>query len=79
MCFVVIVSLMFVCVLIKGKIPWKRKLQPTLVFLLKNSHGQKSLVGYSPWGSRESDTTEQLTLLLQEVGPLPGPETGLLS
>ena len=27
---------------------------------LKNSHGQRSLVGYSPWGHKESDTTEQL-------------------
>ena len=29
---------------------------------LENSHGQRSLVGYGPWGHRESDTTEQLTL-----------------
>ena len=28
------------------------------------SHGRRSLVGYSPWGHKESDTTEQLTLLL---------------
>ena len=31
---------------------------------LENSHGQRSLVGYSPWGCKESDTTEQLTLAL---------------
>ena len=43
-----------------GKIPWKRKWQPTPVFLPGKSHGQR-LVGYSPWGSKESDTTEQLT------------------
>ena len=33
-----------------GKIPWSRKWQPTPVFLLGKSHGQRSLVGYSPWG-----------------------------
>ena len=32
------------------KIPWKRKWQPTPVFLPGKSYGQKSLVGYSPWG-----------------------------
>ena len=36
-----------------GKIPWRRKWQPTPVFLPGKSHGQKSLVGYSPWGCRE--------------------------
>ena len=35
-----------------GKIPWRRKWQPTLVFLLGKSHGQRSLVGYSPWGHK---------------------------
>ena len=43
------------------KIPWRRKCQPTLVFLPGESHGQRSLVGYSPWGHKESDTTEWLT------------------
>ena len=32
------------------KMPWSRKWQPTPVFLLGESHGQGSLVGYSPWG-----------------------------
>ena len=32
-----------------GKIPWRRKWQPTPVFLPEKSHGQRSLVGYSPW------------------------------
>ena len=41
-----------------GKIPWGRKSQPTLVFLPGKSHGQRSLVGYSLWGCKESDTTE---------------------
>ena len=35
-----------------GKIPWRRKWQPTPVFLPGELHGQKSLVGYSPWGLR---------------------------
>ena len=35
---------------------------PTPVFLSGESHGQRSLVGYSPWGHKELDMTEQLTL-----------------
>ena len=42
------------------KIPWRKKQQPTSVFLLGKSHGQRSLVGCSPWGREESDTTERL-------------------
>ena len=41
-----------------GKIPWRRAREPTPVFLLGESHGQRSLVGYSPWGRKESDTIE---------------------
>ena len=41
---------------------WRRKWQPTPVVLPGESHGQRSLVGYSPWGCKELDTTEQLTL-----------------
>ena len=44
--------------------PWRRKWQPTPVFLPREFHGQRSLAGYSPynpWGGKESDTTEQLT------------------
>ena len=44
------------------KIPWRRKWQPTLVFLPGESHGQRSLAGYTPCGRKGSDTTEQLTL-----------------
>ena len=40
--------------------PWRRKRQPTPVFLPGVSHGWRSLVGYSPWGRKESDMTEQL-------------------
>ena len=36
-----------------GKIPWRRKWQPTPVFLPGRSHGQRSLVGYSPWSCKE--------------------------
>ena len=43
-----------------GKIPWRRKWQPTPVLLPWKSHGRRSLVGYSPWGRKESDTTKQL-------------------
>ena len=39
-----------------GKIPWRRKWQPTPVSLPGKSHGQRSLAGCSPWGHRESDT-----------------------
>ena len=38
---------------------WRRKWHPTPVLLPGKSHGQRSLVGYSPWGRKESDTTEQ--------------------
>ena len=44
-----------------GEIPWRRKWQPTPVFLPRKSHGQRSLVGYRPWGCKESDITEQLS------------------
>ena len=36
----------------------------TLVFLPGESHGQRSQAGYSPWGRKESDTTDQVTLSL---------------
>jgi len=41
-----------------GKIPWRRAWQPTPVFLPRESHGQRSLVGHSPWGHKESNMTE---------------------
>jgi len=40
------------------KIPWRRKWQPTPIFLSGEPHGQRSLVGYSPWDHKESDMTE---------------------
>ena len=44
-----------------GKIPWRRARQPTPVFLPGESHGQRSLAGYSPWGHKELNTAEWLT------------------
>ena len=41
-----------------GKIPWRRAQQPTAVLLPGESHGQRSLVGYSPRGHKESDMTK---------------------
>ena len=46
------------------KIPWGRKWQSTPVFLPGEFHGQRSLMGYSSWGHKESDTAERLTLSL---------------
>ena len=43
------------------KIPWRREWQPTPVFFPGKFHGQKSLVGYSPWHHKGSNTTERLT------------------
>ena len=40
-----------------GKIPWRRKWQPTPIYLPRKFHGQRSPMGYSPWGRRVSDTT----------------------
>ena len=47
-----------------GKIPWRRKWQPTPVLLPGESHGQRSLAGYSPQGLKELDTTEVTDLSL---------------
>ena len=41
-----------------GKIPWRRKWQPTPVVLPGESHGWRSLAGYSLWVGKESDRTE---------------------
>ena len=44
-----------------GKILWKREWLFTPIFLPGEFHGQSILVGYSPWGCKESHTTERLT------------------
>ena len=41
-----------------GKIPWRRAWQPTPVFLPGETHGQRNLASYGPWGCKESDMTE---------------------
>ena len=41
--------------------PWNRKWQPTLICLPGEFHEQRSLVGYSPWGCKESDMTDEHT------------------
>ena len=43
------------------EIPWRREWQPTPVFLPGESHEQRSLVSYSPWGRSELDMTDRLT------------------
>ena len=45
-----------------GKIPWRRKWQPTPVFLPGKAHGQRSLEVCGLWGCKELDTTEQLSI-----------------
>ena len=47
-----------------GRFPWRRAWLPTPVLLPGESHGQRSLVSYSPFGHRESNMTEWLTLPL---------------
>ena len=42
---------------------WRRHWRPTPVFFPRKSHGQRSLVGCSPWGCKESDMTERLLSL----------------
>ena len=43
---------------IPGNIPWRRAWQPTPAFLPGELYGQRALVGYSPWGHKESDMTK---------------------
>ena len=44
-----------------GKIPWRRAWNPLPYSCMRNPHGHRSLAGYSPWGCKELDTTEQLS------------------
>ena len=53
-----------------GRSPGRREWQPIPVFLPGQSHGQRILVGYSPLGRKESDTTKQLTLTFIKSGVL---------
>ena len=52
-------------------IPWRRKWQPTPVFLPGESHGRRSLVGYSPWDCKESEQLSDLTVTVPFVIFLP--------
>ena len=47
-------------ILFKQLLGWRRKWQPTPIFLPGKFHGLRTLVGYSPQGRRESDTTERV-------------------
>ena len=53
-----VTNLKFIFQIRKDTTPLRRAGQPTPVFLPGESHGQRSLAGYSPWGHKESDTTE---------------------
>ena len=46
-----------------GNIPWSRKWQCCPIYLPEKFHGQRNLAGYSPWGHKQSDKTEQLHFL----------------
>ena len=50
--------------------PLEKEIEPTPIFLPGKSHGQRSLVSYSPWGSKELDMTEQLNNLYKETASL---------
>ena len=52
-----------------GKIPWRRQWQPTPVLLPEEFHGQRSLVGYNPWGHKKWDMTEHLSTTYYLVYP----------
>ena len=62
--------------------PWRKEWQPAPVFLPRESHGQRSLVGYSPWVCKESDMTEHVhiyefhiyTLNQLQVKDIPHPQ-----
>ena len=58
------------------KIPWSRKWQPIPVFLPRKFHGQTSLEDYSPWGHKESDTTERLSVYIPILVGCPGGSVG---
>ena len=47
-----------------GEDPWRRKWQPTPVLLPGKSQGRRSLIGYSPWGCKESDATERVIIII---------------
>ena len=50
-----------------GEIPWRKAWPPTPVFLLGESHGQKSLVDYSPWGCRVGHDCSDLVYIVYDT------------
>ena len=50
------------------EIPWRKKWLPTPVFLSGESHGQRSLMGYSPWGHKELNMNEGQSMTALRVG-----------
>ena len=58
--------------------PWRRKWQPAPIFLPGKSHGQRSLAGYSPWGCKESDTTEHRCMYMSRLPVRPQEAPGVL-
>ena len=64
---------------IPGLGPWRRKWQPTPVFLPEKFHGQRSLVGCSPWGHKELDMTEHMAHSTQGYGMAEGELTHMES
>ena len=62
------------------KIPWSRRWQPTPGLLLGKFHGQLNLVGYSPWGCKDSDATERESKIYRkhtQLGSAPPPKSNL--
>ena len=53
-----------------GRFPGEGNGNPLQYYCLENPHGQRSLVGYSPWNRKESDTTEQLSTHRETVNCL---------
>ena len=57
---VFLLELSFILYIFSSEFCWRRKWQPTPVLLPGKTYGRRSLVGYSRWGRKESDTTERL-------------------
>ena len=53
-----------------GKILWRRKWQPTPVLLPGKFQGWRNLIGYNPWGHKESDMTERLHFHFSQIKSL---------
>ena len=58
--------------------PWSKKQKSTSVFLTEKFHGRRRLVAQSPWGHKESDTTEQLGMHAHPVFSAPHVEKTVL-